>query len=238
MKDRRQFPRYDIKLEVFCTARQRTMTAQTRDISTGGVFLCTTSPEPIGTLLLIALRLPGDREVRLAGRVVHHLKALGMGIQFLVYEGDGEKALQSYIESLAAGAPPPALPITPPAPDQITTGPLGRRVFQRVSLRTAVGFQSENNFYTGLADNVSEGGLFVATADVKPLGTPVALRFRLAVDAGPAIVVNGEVRWVREVRLGPDSPAGMGIRFLDLKDADRRRIEDFAKARAALLYEE
>jgi uncharacterized protein (TIGR02266 family) len=107
-----------------------------------------------------------------------------------------------------------------------------------VAVHAAVGFAAGNTFYTGLADNISEGGLFVATPDPKPIGTPIALRFRLEEDAGPEIAVNGEVRWVRESRMGPDAPAGMGIRFLDLADADRRRIEQFVKARGALVFED
>lgn len=63
----------------------------------------------------------------------------------------------------------------------------------------------------GATEEISEGGLFLATRRPLALGTPL----HLEIDAGHsdhAIEVEGTVAWVRE-RDDENGPAGMGIRF-------------------------
>jgi uncharacterized protein (TIGR02266 family) len=68
----------------------------------------------------------------------------------------------------------------------------------------------ENNFYTGLSENISEAGIFIATQHVLAIGTPVVLTFTLPTSHEPLSVV-GHVQWVR----GPDATATSGNNFGD-----------------------
>lgn len=117
-----------------------------------------------------------------------------------------------------------------PAPDN-------RREHTRVVLKTSVHLASESNFYTGFSDNISEGGIFIATYNHAPLGTKLSLEFSLP-DDGPAIRVEGEVRWLREFNPDSDAPPGMGFRFLELDDESRSRVERFCRARDTLFYDD
>lgn len=101
------------------------------------------------------------------------------------------------------------------------------RQHRRVALKVEVTLQSESNFYNGFSVNISEGGLFVATHDYKPIGTRLTLDMNIPDGRGP-ISVSCEVRWVREYNeMVPDMVPGMGVRFLNLSDEVAGRIEEF-----------
>ncbi|MBW2732425.1 MAG: TIGR02266 family protein [Deltaproteobacteria bacterium] len=116
-------------------------------------------------------------------------------------------------------------------------GKLTRREHLRAALKTKVGFSTESNFYAGFTDDVSEGGLFVATHQLLPLGTVVALEFS-CVEAGSDLMsVSGRVRWVRDEQKDGQAAPGMGVQFIDLSDEDRGHIETFVKRRDPIFYE-
>jgi uncharacterized protein (TIGR02266 family) len=110
-----------------------------------------------------------------------------------------------------------------------------RRQFQRATLKASVSLTSESNFYTGFMNDISEGGLFVATHNVIPRGSRMEIEFSLPDDDEP-IHVLGEVRWVVEYNPLSDGHPGMGLQFVDLKEKDRVRIEQFVKMRGTLFY--
>jgi type IV pilus assembly protein PilZ len=112
-----------------------------------------------------------------------------------------------------------------------------RRSAPRVVLKTAVTFSSESNFYTGFLDNISEGGLFIATYHPAQLGTMMQVEFSLP-DDGEPISVEAEVRWVRETQSDSAVPPGIGLRFVNLPVAERDRIESFAKRRDTIFYDD
>jgi uncharacterized protein (TIGR02266 family) len=112
-----------------------------------------------------------------------------------------------------------------------------RRQHRRVALETGVGFASDNNFYTGFMEDISEGGLFLATYELQPIGTVIDLTFTLPNDQ--VVEVVGEVRWVRDPRdEDPNAPPGMGIQFHELSEQARTSIHEFIAARAPIFYEE
>jgi uncharacterized protein (TIGR02266 family) len=113
-----------------------------------------------------------------------------------------------------------------------------RRQHERAGLKTFVHLGSESNFYTGLSNDISEGGLFVATHDLLAHGAVVDLEFSLG-EHDYKVKVQGAVRWVREYnRDCPDVRPGMGVQFLNLSQEDRAAIKKFVKTREALFYEE
>ncbi len=112
-----------------------------------------------------------------------------------------------------------------------------RRQSQRHSTDLKVTMLSETNFYMGLSENMSEGGLFVATHQIQPIGTIVDLKFKLPMVEEP-LEVKGEVRWVRPFSEDIDAHPGMGVRFLNLSDKQVQQIKAFLKTRPPIYYED
>ena len=124
-----------------------------------------------------------------------------------------------------------------------------RRRHPRYSLSLAITMQGDNNFYAGLSEDISEGGVFIATFHVLPIGTPVELSFTLP-NAEEPLHVSGVVQWLR----GPDATAasenifgggrelpgvmpGLGIRFHALDAATRQTIRDFMQRRRPVFFD-
>ncbi len=125
------------------------------------------------------------------------------------------------------------------APARPSDGPRGveRRAAPRVALEVEVGFETDNNFYTGFSEDVSEGGLFVATYRLLPIGTKLDLEITLP--TGQLVRTRAEVRWLRDPRdEDPDVRPGMGLRFESLLAEDACAVAELVRLRAPLFYEE
>lgn len=121
-------------------------------------------------------------------------------------------------------------------PDPFPDG-VERRRYQRVQLETDVTFESDHNFFTGFMEDISEGGLFIATYKLQPMGTQIEVTFTLP--DGHIVRATGSVRWVRDPRdESPGAPPGMGIQFDELLPEDREAIHAFIGARAPIFYED
>ncbi len=114
-----------------------------------------------------------------------------------------------------------------------------RRIFPRLGLQVEVSVNSEHNFYTGFTENISEGGVFIATYNYLPIGTRFKFSFTLP-DSEQPIEAIGEVRWVREYSGEDDAGVspGMGVRFVQIDEADLGRIKRFLQQRDPLFYDE
>lgn len=120
--------------------------------------------------------------------------------------------------------------MTPPRTEQA-----GQRECARVPLQAAVDLASDSNLFTGFGTNVSEGGLFVATINVLPVGTPVDLTFTLP--GKSKLSVHGEVRWIREVNdRTPEVFPGVGVRFVNLAPGTAEALKRFVSEREPLFY--
>ena len=97
-----------------------------------------------------------------------------------------------------------------------------------------VGIASQSNFYQGFTENLSSGGVFVATYAVKKAGAKVDIV--LAFPNGEELRVPGVVRWLREATA--DAWPGMGVQFETLSPEDEAKIRKFTKVRDPLFYEE
>lgn len=108
----------------------------------------------------------------------------------------------------------------------------------RVGVDLNVTVNSDHNFYAGHAQNLSEGGIFIATHIVHPIGTMFDLS--LHVDDGQTGVVRGkgEVRWIRPATDDLSLPAGLGIKFTELEGDGAERIAAFLQTRAPIAYDE
>jgi uncharacterized protein (TIGR02266 family) len=137
-----------------------------------------------------------------------------------------------------AAAPAAAKPRTASQPLGKMTAPTAAapgRSSSRVPMQTQVDLSSDSNVFTGFSTNLSEGGVFVATLNLLPVGTPVDLTFTLP--GNTRITVKGEVRWTREIddRV-PDVFPGVGVRFVELGVDAAQALHKFVAAREPLFY--
>lgn len=95
----------------------------------------------------------------------------------------------------------------------------------RVKLAVKVDLEGDPSASAGLTQDISEGGLFVATNRARPVGDRMKLQFQLPGLTRP-LSVETEVRWIREP---PHSEAmgGMGLRFVNLSRDDAASIRAF-----------
>jgi uncharacterized protein (TIGR02266 family) len=106
-------------------------------------------------------------------------------------------------------------------------------------LDVEVGLHTDTNFYTGLSQDISAGGVFIATNRIRPVGERMILKFSLP-DHPTPIVARAEVRWTRDANPGDqgDSPPGMGLRFIGLSPEAQAAISRFLEQRESLFYDD
>ncbi|MFK7991805.1 MAG: TIGR02266 family protein [Sandaracinaceae bacterium] len=141
-----------------------------------------------------------------------------------------QRVLYPIAKAHGVDAPPPLPAASIPMPDERRTSP-------RVEITVDISFGSDDNFYSGFSEDLSDGGLFVATYDLKPVGTVIELEFTLP--DGHIVRTVAEVRWLRSPRdADSDMQPGMGMRFSKLAREDGEAIERFLAARAPLFYDD
>jgi uncharacterized protein (TIGR02266 family) len=111
-----------------------------------------------------------------------------------------------------------------------------QRRHDRAELNVEVSLEGDHNFFVGFSENISEGGLFVATHSLREIGSIIRLTFRLPDRALP-IEVEAVVRWLRLFNDGSDVPPGLGLQFVDLSDEDAHTIRAFVERRAPLFWD-
>ena len=101
-----------------------------------------------------------------------------------------------------------------------------------------VNVASEHNFFLGFSENISEGGLFIATHHLMPIGTVIDVTMS-APPHLPTTTVPCEVRWIRDVdEMTSDCGPGMGLAFRELPPDVHAAIHAFiAHAREALFVD-
>ncbi len=121
----------------------------------------------------------------------------------------------------------------PAAPNADREAWSNTRIAARHTLEIEVGIASESNFYLGFTENLSAGGVFVATYVSKPLGSHVEVA--LAFPSGEQLRVPGVVRWLREGTT--DGWPGMGVQFESLSSEDEAKIRKFLSLREPMFYD-
>lgn len=119
-----------------------------------------------------------------------------------------------------------------------------RRVDPRYEVDFAISFVGGNNFWVGASQNLSEGGVFIASQHVLPIGTPVSMTFTLP-DTDEPIVVTGIVKWLRAGSSTegassdwiPFVKAGMGIQFHALDAKAIAAIRVFTRRRSPEFFD-
>jgi len=116
----------------------------------------------------------------------------------------------------------------PPSQPEFDGG--NRRVKERIFLEVDIGLYSDSQFFAGISRDLSDGGVFVATFDPRPIGTPVAIHFVLP--SGHAVLAKGVVCWsnTHDGKL----PRGMGVAFEQVSREDLEAIQAFCRDRSTL----
>lgn len=112
-----------------------------------------------------------------------------------------------------------------------------RRRFPRYAVALEMSLTGDHNFYLGFTENVSEGGLFVATHKLQPVGSYVEFEIKLP-GSEQAVCGRGEVRWVREYSEHSDAAPGLGIHFVGLEPEAERRVAAFLSQREPIFFDE
>jgi uncharacterized protein (TIGR02266 family) len=117
-----------------------------------------------------------------------------------------------------------------------SVNPSDRRQSPRIRVELEVTFNSEHNFFLGLTENLSEGGLFIATHQTMPVGTRIDLKFKVPSMETPCDA-KAIVRWVRHYSEDIVDTPGMGVSFISIDPAVLAAIRSFLKARAPIFYD-
>jgi len=113
-----------------------------------------------------------------------------------------------------------------------------KRRFQRAEFKVEVSLETDHNFWAGFTENISEGGLFIATLADRALGDPLSLEFTPPGYLEP-LQVQCVVRWVRKTNpMDEDAPPGLGVEFLDLPGHAAAEINRFIHRRAPLFFDD
>lgn len=123
-----------------------------------------------------------------------------------------------------------------------------KRQKPRAKLALAITLHGGHNFYLGVSENLSEGGIFIFTFMKLEIGELVEVEFTLPTLDRPCRMI-GEVRWFRS----PDAnhaehnnygtvedethSAGYGIQFKAIQPEDRAAIQDFLATRQPEFFE-
>jgi uncharacterized protein (TIGR02266 family) len=113
------------------------------------------------------------------------------------------------------------------------------RASERFDLEVKVDLESDHNFYTGLTQNISAGGLFIATHHLRRIGDKISLKFTLP-GSDKTVTVETEVRWIREnsALQRAEGGTGMGVRFINLSPETSTAITGFLENRESLFYDD
>jgi len=111
-----------------------------------------------------------------------------------------------------------------------------RREHLRIPTDVEVSLGSDHNFFVGWSENISEGGLFLATHQLVAVGTIMEVTLK-AEPHLPKTTVEVEVRWLRKTNeLTSDCPPGMGMKFVNLPPEVAEGIHAFVATRRDAMF--
>ncbi len=204
MDERRKHPRSPTSVRLQFASAQAFLEHYAANLSLGGLFIATKNPPPMGTELALRFELEDTgRILEVQGKVVHIQtegpgRAGGVGVSFTNVEPGMQKVLSAYVERLEKEGK-----LQPP-----------RRQAPRVPAKLVVRFASANAFLQQYAENLSSGGIFIATPNPAPVKSKLELELHLP-KTDEILKLQGEVM---HVQTGEDGkPRGMGIAFIDLR---------------------
>ena len=91
-----------------------------------------------------------------------------------------------------------------------------------IAITRITGF-SESNFFSGFTQDISRGGVFVATGCPPEIGSEVDVAIQVD-DGQEPVILKAEVVWIRVDEYGP---TGCGCRFVDCTEEMGQWLEGF-----------
>ncbi len=106
-----------------------------------------------------------------------------------------------------------------------------------IALEANLGAHSPTNFYKGLSGNdvVDDGGLFVSTYEIPPLGSTIQITVNMP--GGYDFRALATVKWSRESGVG-DAPPGFGCSFTSISQEARQLIYRYVRNREPLFHDD
>jgi type IV pilus assembly protein PilZ len=99
----------------------------------------------------------------------------------------------------------------------------GKRITKTLTLR----FKDRHSFIKAYSDNISTGGLFIRTETPLKKGDMFHLKLKLPEMPQP-MEITSVVVWTRkQVEDSANRPSGMGIKFSEISEKDRKTINEF-----------
>lgn len=89
--------------------------------------------------------------------------------------------------------------------------------------------------FFGYAKNISRGGLFIATVNPKEPGEEFTIEITLPTTPQYTFRSRCEVVWKRHFRKKDPHDPGMGLRFVDLDQADAEKIDAWVESQVKYL---
>lgn len=217
MAERRRSDRYPSKLPVDVVERKGDRRAETVDVGRHGIFLRMDDPPAERLLVQLKIHLP-DGPIPVLAVVARRVAAgpdrvAGAGLQFFVLAPEAKDRWDAYIGTLRGDRPAAADQRT--APRRLASFLVRLKDVSRL-----------REVYTR---DISDGGLFVSTPLVRPLGSEVSL-----VVVHPATDEEFElIGTVARIQEGP--PKGMGIRFSHFEGDEKESFKRFMDTGVAAL---
>lgn len=108
-----------------------------------------------------------------------------------------------------------------------------REGINRADVEISVDLSTLGIYYLSRIINLSSGGAFICHPEIEPIGTILKISFTLPNDPTP-IETKAQVTWsYKQAGKVKPSSTGMGIKFIEIQDDDRKKIQDFVEELAA-----
>ncbi len=111
-----------------------------------------------------------------------------------------------------------------------------KRQDPRIGVEIEVTVKGVHTFFNGLTENISRGGVFIATHRIFPIGTEFDLFLKVE---GREMNIHSKVKWVREKTpyLAEEVHPGMGLEFMGLDEESRAAIESFLRKKEPIFFD-
>jgi uncharacterized protein (TIGR02266 family) len=186
----------------------------------------------VGAKLDLVLSLPGAaRPLPIKGKVGFRPPELGEEPGFWVWFEDMSEDARAFLDALLRGRG--AEGVRRFSHSKQTPQNKDGRTYPRVNARLRVGWTSSQDFLSAWSQNISRGGIFIATDSPPALREVVELSVELP-DGKPPVKTHAEVVHcvTTEQTRRTGTVAGAGLQFLDADDDFRERLDACIEALA------
>jgi len=224
LKEKRRAPRISSRIRSEFLEKNR-VEAITLNVSRNGIFVQTDAARPLNSLVRLKVYIPPDqRTIEIFGRVARKgtfEDKSGIGIHFLELASADREAWLSYValvEKLNAGSTDSLSPSAPLPRSE-------RRSSPRTSASFMVRFKSTQRLEEFVSQNLSEGGMFLATPVLKPVGERIQVVV-IHPTSAKDFEIEAEVIRINEEPT-EDEPKGMALKFISLNQQRQAELKTF-----------